>query len=311
MTSFRTACAIVTLAGAFLLRVQGATNTWGQILYTHYQFSRVCFAPGIASTMGETLGANETLKVAFKSGNWCAVFRPSEQERNITNAVGYMELSDLFSYPLSAFRLEDGSDVSPSIGTSIETMQPVPLPSRGDPFPDSTMHQAQHQHGSQRHASPVLRLLPLPQVFRSEPQEKTSAIVSTGWRSVEFHDVQWELLEVEDFGGRLPGNYSVLPTLKTRGHFIRVAVRVTNKTSEGKRTLMAPVLVDSKGRTFPEIDGLDSHLSDSVKAMTRIPPSNSEVFFTIFEVEEDSHDLKYQTRDLTTPGEAYNIPLNL
>ena len=146
MNSFRASCAIVVLVGASSLRAHGDTNTWGQILYTHYQSSKVYYAPSVAAAVRQRLGANETLKADFRIGNWCAVFKPSEQVGDIANIVGFMEVSDLFPYPLPAGPITGGVGSSPPVAASIESKERLSPPSKSFSLP--------------------------------EPQEKTSAIVS-------------------------------------------------------------------------------------------------------------------------------------
>lgn len=102
-----------------------STNTWGQILYTHYMESDVYDAP-MSSTVLWTLGANEAVKVDFKAEKWCAVFKPSEQVRCITNALGYMQLSDLFTNPLPVGPIEGGIGSAPPVAISVEEAQTLP-----------------------------------------------------------------------------------------------------------------------------------------------------------------------------------------
>src|ERR1039458_4621924 len=100
------------------------TNTWGQILYTQYQSSKVYYAPVDAAAVRQTPLANETVKADFKSGKWYAVFKLSEQERSITNAVGYMEVSNLFTNPLPAGPIAGRVGETPPVAISIESMTP-------------------------------------------------------------------------------------------------------------------------------------------------------------------------------------------
>ncbi|MEI6218571.1 MAG: hypothetical protein WCP86_06705 [bacterium] len=77
----------------------------------------------MSSTVLWTLGANEAVKVDFKAEKWCAVFKPSEQVRCITNALGYMQLSDLFTNPLPVGPIEGGIGSAPPVAISVEEAQ--------------------------------------------------------------------------------------------------------------------------------------------------------------------------------------------
>ena len=124
------------------LHSRADTNTWGQLLYTHYQSSEVHSAPLRQAVVCKSLVANETVKADFKSGNWYAVFKPSETVRSMSNTVGYMEAEDLFPTPLPSGPIAGGVGNSPAVATSIESMRPISPRSTTTSRTSSTSYQS-------------------------------------------------------------------------------------------------------------------------------------------------------------------------
>lgn len=135
-------CFALAVIGTTAQEAPAASNAWGQILYTHYGSSPVYHAPFAAAAVRQRLVANETVKADFKSkgdgGGWYAVFKPSECNRSITNAVGYMEEQDLFPAPLPPGPIAGGIGNAPPVTSSIEAMTPIEPPSRSISYTSTT-----------------------------------------------------------------------------------------------------------------------------------------------------------------------------
>ena len=155
---------------------------------------------------------------------------------------------------------------------------------------------------------------PLPQPQTSAPpMVVTPDQIVPGYRNVEFGDSKWEIVKALELGRKLASNQALCPDLKTKGKYIHVAVKVTNKTEQAVRSFAAPVLVDDQNREFGEIDNQAYYLPENAKTngASALPPSIPKVFHAIFEVAADSHDLKYRARELKSNGDSCDVPLKM
>lgn len=125
MKSIRMVCTVIAVLAVCPPCAQADTNAWGQTFYTHYQSSSIHGGRASATAVRKRLGPNETVKADFKRGEWIAVFKPSEDVRSITNALGYMEVQDLFPAPLPAGTIEGGVGSAPPVKTTVESMKTI------------------------------------------------------------------------------------------------------------------------------------------------------------------------------------------
>lgn len=189
---------IVCVLGAGLLNAYADTNTWGTILYTRYQSSKVYHTPLTAAAVRGTLAANETVKADFKQGNWYAVFRPSEAVRSITNAVGYMEEEDLFPEPLPPGPIAGGVGDSPAVSLSIEKIRSIPPASKHTSYVRSTSSQQQSPAVSQPQRAPAETYVPTSAISWREideiyslKSEQTDLRKDELWKQYKGKKIEW------------------------------------------------------------------------------------------------------------------------
>jgi hypothetical protein len=126
-------------------------------------------------------------------------------------------------------------------------------------------------------------------------------------------DSEWEVVDAKDFGKTIEASNDFTDPGKTKGRFIRVHYKVTNKGKKSESILEGPKLVDGKGREFETWSEGYSYLPKNGKAITLepLPPDMEKEFYAIYEVPADAEDLKFQARALEAFGKKRTVDLEL
>jgi hypothetical protein len=118
---------------------------------------------------------------------------------------------------------------------------------------------------------------------------------------VKFDDSEWIILSAQNLGQEIKSNNLILDDATTNGKFIIIQYSVKNLSKKGELIFETPVLVDSEGREFNEYDNQEFYLPASAKTLMgeSLPPSIIKKFYAIYEVAQDSNDLKFRARSLS------------
>jgi len=127
------------------------------------------------------------------------------------------------------------------------------------------------------------------------------------------NDSEWEVLDAKDFGKTIAPNSEFQDPGKTKGRFIRVHYKVTNKGKKSESILDGPKLIDGKGREFETWSESAFYMPKDGKSITLepLPPDMSKEFYAIYEVPKDASDLKFQARALEAFGKKRLVDLEL
>ncbi len=122
--------------------------------------------------------------------------------------------------------------------------------------------------------------------------------------TVTFDDATWVVVEAKDAGKTVKANDGFTPPLKSEGKFVFVHFKVTNRGNKEERVFDGPRMHDSKGREFKAHDHEYSFIPPNAKAMTleALPPSIAREFWSLYEVADDSTDLRFGARELAFAG---------
>lgn len=238
-------------------------DAWGFIRYTHRPAS-IYYAPIRAAAVVGVLSSNETVKADFRSGEWYAVFRVTEAERNPANAVGYMKAADLFPDPP-----EGEPACSPLV--SIEEMETLRPPTR----------RASRDYASYRAAQPA----PVAAVERAPGAAgrnfteratftlgRVSYRVARSWWADKLHDTRYP--------DQRPAG----------GAFLFVELNAQNESDQEEGVLPLQV-VDAQGGEHAVRSG-DWNLEGWMGALEKVGPKTNRTGFVVFDVPRGTYRLK-------------------
>lgn len=125
-----------------------------------------------------------------------------------------------------------------------------------------------------------------------------------------FRDSQWTVATASDKGRSIGGT---IASKNTSGRFIYVRYVVVNKTNSTDSLFVPPVLKDSRGREFTEIDGMEFVLPEDETgiSMEALPAGVPKSFSAIYEVPSDATGLKFMSRSLSSQSVTKPIELDL
>jgi len=134
----------------------------------------------------------------------------------------------------------------------------------------------------------------------SSPSASQSPVAKIGDK-VNFSDSEWEVISARELGGVLRGN-DFVEAKRSEGKFIYVQFRVTNNTSEAEGILFTPVLQDSRGRKFEELDDLEFYLGENETGIfaEQLPPGLPKRFSAIFEVPSGATGFRFMARNFAS-----------
>jgi hypothetical protein len=156
---------------------------------------------------------------------------------------------------------------------------------------------------------------------QSQPQEQSESkvqeqqmptqLVHKIGDKITFDDSEWMVVSAKLLGKEAQSNNQFQKNAVTDGKFVLVSFKVKNLTNKEDRILDAPKLIDSKGREFKDYDGQMFYIPENAKTlvMDALPSNITKQFYALYEVAQDSKELKFQARPLSAFGDKVHVEL--
>ncbi len=129
--------------------------------------------------------------------------------------------------------------------------------------------------------------------------------------AVRTGDLEWKILAAKNLGGYAPSNNMFVEDARTEGYFVLIKISIKNKGREAEMVRDSGIdLVDSRKRVFNTYPGQRFYVPRGAAVLDweRIPPGLSRIFYVVFEVAQDSKDLKLRIKQ---HGQVKTVILNL
>lgn len=129
---------------------------------------------------------------------------------------------------------------------------------------------------------------------------------------VTFDDAQWVVVEAKDLGKTLKSHDSKEEDKTTKGRFVEVHYKVTNKTDKEQMLVDPPKIVDDKNNELAALETEAFYVPANAKALglSTLLPNVTNEFWTVIEAPADAKGLKFQVRSIA-PSKTKNVDLGL
>jgi hypothetical protein len=138
----------------------------------------------------------------------------------------------------------------------------------------------------------------------AEAEDEGEQVFAIG-TAVSVPPFGWQVESAEDLGQQLTSDNQFIDPMTTSGRFIRVNVGVLNDGDDATMVLLAPKVVDSRGREFDPASDAFMHIPTEMNcALENLNPGIATPCVYIYEVPADATGLKLRVNNQEIFGSA-------